>query len=96
MATRNPTATDHSHASNAADTTTAKNAQRAKTHPRLVRYAEAITPQTTGGANTTTTYLKNPIHTETSHNAHSQHTLIQTTPPYNLAATYSNQEATQK
>ena len=96
MATRNPTATDLSRASNVADTTTAKNVQRVKTHQQHAHYAEVITPQTTVGANTTTTYLKNPIHTETSYNAHNQHTPILTTTPYNLVTTYSNQEATQK
>ena len=95
MATRNPTATDLSRASNVADTTTAKNVQRVKTHQQHAHYAEAITPQTIGGANTTTTYLKNPLLTETSYNAQNQHTPIQTTTPYNLVATYSNQEATQ-
>ena len=56
MDTRNPTATDPFYASNAADTTTAKNARRVKTHQQHAHYAEAITPQTTGGANITTTY----------------------------------------
>ena len=96
MATRNPTATDLSHASNVAETTTAKNVQSVKTHQQHAHYAEAITLQTTGCTNTTTTYLKNPIHTETSHNAHNQHTPIQMTTPYNLVANYNNQEATQR
>ena len=95
MVTRNPTATDLSHVSNVADATTAKNVQRVKTHQQPAHYAEEITPQTTGGVNTTTAYLKNPIYTETSHNAHTQRTPIQMTTPYNLATTHSNQEATQ-
>jgi hypothetical protein len=76
MATRNPTAIDLSRASNVADTTTAKNVQRATTHQQHAHYAEVITQQTTGGANTTTTHLKKPIHTETSYNALNQHTPI--------------------
>jgi hypothetical protein len=43
------------YASNAADTTTAKNAKKLKAHQQHAHYAEAITPQTTGGANITTT-----------------------------------------
>ena len=95
MATQNPTATDLSCASNVADIITAKNVKRAKTHQQLAHHAEAITPQTTGDARTTTTYLKDPIHTGTSHNAHNQHIPIQTTTTYNLVTTYSKQEATQ-
>ena len=96
MATRNPTATDLIHASNVAEATTAKDVQRVKTHQQHVHYAEEITSQTTGGVNTNTAHLKCPIHTETSHNAHTQSTPIQMTTPYNLATNHSNQEATQK
>ena len=96
MVTRNPTATDLSHVSNVADATTAKNVQRVKTHQQLAHYEEEITPQTTGDVNTTTANLKNPIYTETSHNAHTHHTPIQMTTPYNRGTTHSNQEATQK
>lgn len=87
MATQNPNATDAFCASNVADTTTAKNAKRVKTHQQHAHYAEAITPQTTGGANIITTYSKNPIHTGISHNAHNQYTPIQTTTTYILVAT---------
>ena len=76
MATRNPTATDLFRASNVVDATTAKNVQRVKTHQQHAHFAEEITPQTTGGVNTTTAYLKNPIHTEISHNVHAQRTPI--------------------
>ena len=96
MATQNPTATDPSRTSNVVDTTTAKNVQRVKTHQQHAHCAEVITLQTTGGANTTTTYLKNPTHTETSHSTHNQNTPIQTTTSSKRVATHSNQEATQK
>jgi len=76
MATRNPTATDLSRVSNVVDATTAKTVQRVKTHQQHVHYAVEITPQTTGGVNTNTAYLKNLIHTETSQNVHTQRTPI--------------------
>jgi len=81
MATRNPTATDLSRVSNVAVVTTAKNVQRVKTHQQHAHYEEEITPQNTGGVNTTTANLKNPIYTETSRNPHTQNTPIQTTTP---------------
>ena len=81
MATRNPTATDLSRVSNVADVTTEKNVQRVKTHQQHAHYEEEITLQTTGGVNTTTANLKNPINTETSRNPHTQNTPIQTTTP---------------